>query len=52
MFLSLDYHRFIIDFLEDSHFLVAAKMHRDLLSNPLKNCFEFLSLFCLDNQEN
>lgn len=52
MLSSLNFYKFILEFLEDCYFQAVTKAHTSILKAVLISCFEFLTYFCLDNKEN
>ncbi|EDK31470.2 transmembrane protein, putative (macronuclear) [Tetrahymena thermophila SB210] len=52
MLFSLDYHVFVLEFLEDAYLFFYQKIQIDSIQPIIQQAFEFLTFFCLDNLEN
>ncbi|KAL4487465.1 hypothetical protein ABPG72_006985 [Tetrahymena utriculariae] len=52
MLFSLDYHVFVLEFLEDAYLFFMQKIQIESIQPIIQQAFEFLTYFCLDNLEN
>ncbi|KAL4437867.1 hypothetical protein ABPG74_001038 [Tetrahymena malaccensis] len=52
MLSSLDYHVFVLEFLEDAYLFFFQKIQIESIQPIIQQAFEFLTYFCIDNHEN